>query len=94
MGQFRYPFPGRELADQELTYDLCYGKIPEKDRAAIVEAAWRKGSKAAEQLFRQGKGSMDFYSIARRNGLTLLEKDTDYVVGGRRYFSDYISGRK
>ena len=46
------------------------------------------------QLFRQEKGSMDFYSIARRNGLTLLEKDTDYVVGGRRYFSDYISGRK
>lgn len=94
MEQFRYPFPGRELADQELTYDLCYGKIPEKDRAAIVEAAWRKGSKAAEQLFRQEKGSMDFYSIARRNGLTLLEKDTDYVVDGRRYFSDYISGRK
>ena len=42
MEQFRYPFPGRELADQELTYDLCYGKIPEKDRAAIVEAAWRR----------------------------------------------------
>lgn len=94
MEQFRYPFPGRELADRELSYDLCYGKIPEADRAPIVEAAWEKGSRAAKEVFAREQGSMDFYSIVRRSGLTLLEKDTDYVVGGQRYFSDYISGRK
>ena len=28
MEEFRFPFPGRELADKELNYDPCYGKIP------------------------------------------------------------------
>ena len=27
------PFPGRGLADQELTYDVCYAKILPQDRA-------------------------------------------------------------
>ena len=48
MEEFRFPFPGRELADKELTYDPCYGKIAEADRAVIVEQAWQTGSRAAE----------------------------------------------
>lgn len=93
MGEFCFPFPGRALADQELTYDLCYAKIAEADRAAVVENAWQKGRRAAYQVFQRENGSMDFFAIARRSGLTLIEKDTDYVVGGQRYFSDYISGQ-
>ena len=47
MPDYTLPFPGRELADQELTYDVCYAKILPQDRASIVERAWRKGEQAA-----------------------------------------------
>ena len=94
MEEFRFPFPGRKLADKELTYDPCYEKIPEADRAVIVEKAWQKGSRAAEMVFRREKGSVDFHTIARNSGLELVEIPKDYIVGKQRYFSDYISGRK
>ncbi len=93
MAEFLFPFPGRELADQELTYDRCYDKIPQQDRAIIVENAWQKGCRAAEIVFRRENGLPDFYTIARNSGLHLIEKSIDYVVGGQRYFSDYISGK-
>ena len=94
MEEFRFPFPGRELADRELTYDPCYDKIPEADRAVIVEKAWEKGSNAARMVFERERGSMDFYTIARNSGLKLIEVPKDYIVGKQRYFSDYISGQK
>lgn len=94
MEEFRFPFPGRELSDKELTYDPCYEKIPEADRAVIVEKAWQKGSRAAEMVFHREKGSFDFHTIARNSGLELVEIPKDYIVGKQRYFSDYISGRK
>lgn len=94
MSEFRFPFPGRELADRELTYDPCYEKIPEADRAIIVEKAWQKGCQAAEMVFDRENGNMDFIDIARKSGLSLIEKPIDYVVGKQRYFSDYISGQK
>lgn len=93
MEAFRFPFPGRELADKELTYDPCYGKIPEADRASIVEKAWQKGSDAAQMVFDREAGSMDFHTIARNGGLKLTEVPKDYIVGKQRYFSDYISGQ-
>lgn len=93
MEEFRFPFPGRELADQELTYDPCYGKIPEADRASIVEKAWQKGTKAAQAVFAREDGSFDFHTIARKSGLKLMEIPKDYIVGKQRYFSDYISGQ-
>lgn len=94
MAEFRFPFPGRELADLELTYDPCYSKIPQQDRAMITEKAWQKGRQAAEMVFRREGGSTDFHAIVRASGLKLIEKNIDYVVGKQRYFSDYISGQK
>lgn len=94
MGEFHLPFPGRELADRELTYDLCYRRIPEEDRESIVEHAWQKGCQAAKMVFDEQKGSTDFFSIVKNSGLKLEEKDIDYVAGQQRYFSDYVSGRK
>ena len=93
MEEFRFPFPGRDLADKELTYDPCYDKIPETDRASIVEKAWQKGTKAAEMVFARANGSFDFHTIARNSGLKLMEIPKDYIVGKQRYFSDYISGQ-
>jgi len=94
MAEFQFPFPGRELADRELSYDPCYGKIPEEDRAVIVEKAWQKGCQAAEMVFHRESGSTDFHTIARNSGLKLIEKQIDYIVGKQRYFSDYVSGQK
>ena len=93
MAEFRFPFPGRELADQELTYDPCYNKIAPEDRAVIVEKAWQKGCQAAQMVFDRENGCPDFTDIARRSGLQLTEKVTDYIVGKQRYFSDYVSGQ-
>lgn len=94
MAEFRFPFPGRELADLELTYDPCYGKIPPGDRADIIEKAWQKGCRAAQMVFDREDGCEDFMDIARRSGLKLVEKPIDYIVGKQRYFSDYVSGQK
>ena len=94
MEEFRFPFPGRELADRELTYDPCYSKVPAEDRAAIVEKAWQKGCAAAREVFQRENGSGDFRAIVTGSGLQLNEKDTDFVAGSQRYFSDYISGQK
>ncbi len=94
MEEFRFPFPGRELADKELTYDPCYGKIPPQDRAVIIEKAWQKGCDAAKMVFQREGGCDDFIEIARRTGLRVIEVPKDYIVGKQRYFSDYISGQK
>ena len=94
MPDFAMPFPGRELADKELSYDYCYGKIPEKDRASIVQAAWDKGAAAARSLFEEAGGETDFFAIAASRGLECKHVDKDYVLGNQRYFSDYLSGRK
>ncbi len=94
MADFTLPFPNRELADKELTYDLCYHKIPVESRSIIVENAWKKGAEAAHKVFDSFHGSYDFVSICSESGLKLIKKNVDYVVGGQRYFSDYISGQK
>lgn len=92
MPDYTLPFPGRELAEQELSYDPCYEKIPPEDRPKIVEAAWSKGEAAARRIFEKFGGERDFRKIAENSGLKVCPKDTDYVVGRQRYFSDYLSG--
>lgn len=94
MADFRLPFPGRELADDELARDPCCARIPQEDRACIVEAAWAKGCAAAREVYNRTGGETDFFTICRSGGLELVEKDVDYVAGSQRYFSDYISGQK
>ncbi len=89
---FTYPFPTKDLAYQELTYDYCYVKIKEEDKQRIVDQAWLMGEDTAKQIYKKFNGSYDFRSICVQSGLKLNEKDTDYVVGNQRYFSDYVSG--
>ena len=92
MPGFTYPFPTKELAYQELTYDYCYNKIKEEDKERIVDEAWKKGEETAKEVFAKFHGSYDFRKICTESGLQLNDKDTDYVVGNQRYFSDYVSG--
>ena len=92
MPGFTYPFPTKDLAYQELTYDYCYNKIKEEDKERIVDEAWKKGEETAKEVFAKFNGSYDFRKICVESGLQLNDKDTDYVVGNQRYFSDYVSG--
>jgi len=94
MSDYTLPFPGRELADQALRYDYCYGKIPVEDRARIVDMAWEKGTKAAETVYARYNGSANFFDILHKSGLECVKVDIDYVSGNQRYFSDYLTGRK
>lgn len=94
MDGYNFPFPDRELAMKELTYDSCYGKIPEMDREPIAARAWDRGQQAADGVYAALGGEMNFTKIAETSGLSCLRCDRDYVVGNRRYFSDYITGQK
>lgn len=93
MSDFTFPFPGKELAAKELSYDVCYGKIAEADRAVIADQAWQKGEEAARKMWKKFGGDYNFFKIAAESGLSCEKINADYVVGGRRYFSDYISGK-
>lgn len=68
MSSYALPFPGRDLAEKELSYDPCCPRIPEADRARIVDAAWKKGCAAARDVFAQSGGSADFLPSARQMG--------------------------
>lgn len=93
MPDYALPFPTRELADRELTYDPCYAKIPPEDRKDIVEKAWSKGVQAAQDVFKEFSGETNFFIIAQKSGLTCNPVEKDYIVGNQRYFSDYLSGQ-
>ncbi|MEM1486344.1 hypothetical protein V6615_15995 [Oscillospiraceae bacterium PP1C4] len=93
MPDFALPFPDKELAQKELTYDACYSKIEEKDKQRIVEEAWQKGAQAALAIWKAYNGERDFFQIAEKSGLACERVPKDYIVGSQRYFSDYLSGQ-
>jgi hypothetical protein len=89
-----FPFPGFELSGQELSCDYCYAKIPAADRPVIAKAAWEKGTAAAAEIFEKFNGEKDFSVIVSKSGLSCEWIDKDYVIAGRRYFSEYFSAKK
>lgn len=93
MPEYTFPFPGLELAHQELERDSCYAKILEQDREEIIAMAWSQGEKEAQKIWEKYKGEIDFFAIAKRAGLSCISVDKDYVLGNQRYFSDYLSGK-
>ena len=90
----RFPFPTRELALKELSWDRYVMRIPEKDKERIVDLAWSKGERAAHMVFEESNGQSDFFQICKDVGMTIIKKDIDCVYGNQRYFSDYVSGTK
>lgn len=93
MPDFIFPFPDRDLALQELCYDTCCNRIDSSELPKLAERAWRKGSEAARSVWMQYGGEKDFFKIIKQCELSCRRADTDYIVGNRRYFSDYISGQ-
>ena len=90
----RFPFPTRELALKELSWDRYVMRIPEEDKEHIVDLAWSKGECAAHMVFEESNGQSDFFQICKDVGMTIIKKDIDCVYGNQRYFSDYVSGTK
>ena len=87
MPGFTYPFPTKDLAYQELTYDYCYNKIKEEDKERIVDEAWKKGEETAKKVFAKFNGSYDFRKICAESGLQLkiptmllVTKDTSVIM--------------
>ena len=89
-----FPFPTRELALKELSWDRYVMRIPEEDKERIVDLAWSKGERAAHMVFEESNGQSDFFQICKDAGMTIIKKDIDCVYGNQRYFSDYVSGTK
>lgn len=90
----RFPFPTRELALKELSWDRYVMRIPEEDKKRIVDLAWSKGERAGHMVFEESNGQSDFFQICKDAGMTIIKKDIDCVHGNQRYFSDYVSGTK
>lgn len=90
----RFPFPTRELARKELSWDRFAARIPEEDKERVIDLAWSKGERAAHMVFEESNGQSDFLQICKDAGLTIIKKDIDCVYGNQRYFSDYVSGTK
>ena len=90
----RFPFPTRELALKELSWDRYVMRIPEEDKERIVDLAWSKGECAAHMVFEESNGQSDFFQFCKDAGMTIIKKDIDCVYGNQRYFSDYVSGTK
>lgn len=90
----RFPFPTRELALKELSWDRYVMRIPEEDKERIVDLAWSKGERAAHMVFEESNGQSDFFQICKDAGMTIIKKDIDCVYGNQRYFSDCVSGTK
>lgn len=90
----RFPFPTRELARKELSWDRFAARIPEEDKERVIDLAWSKGEHAAHMVFEESNGQSDFFKICKDAGMTIIKKDIDCVYGNQRYFSDYVSGTK
>lgn len=90
----RFPFPTRELARKELSWDRSVARIPEEDKERVIDLAWSKGERAALMVFEESNGQSDFFQICKDADMTIIKKDIDCVYGNQRYFSDYVSGTK
>lgn len=90
----RFPFPTREHARKELSWDRFAARIPEEDKERVIDLAWSKGERAAHMVLEESNGQSDFFKICKDAGMTIIKKEIDCVYGNQRYFSDYVSGTK
>lgn len=89
----QFPFPGRELAENELSRDPCFNKIRPEDVATLADDAWKTGEDAANAVWEEQNGCSDFDLVTAKSGLTVKRIDKDKKVGNRRFFSDYYAGK-
>lgn len=91
MKNSNFPFPGKELAKEELLRDFSINKIPESDLDLIVDIAWDKGIEASKFIKNNHSDYKDFKNIVGKFDLKVVDKDKDFVVGNTRFFSEYYT---
>lgn len=88
-----FPFPVKEQAIDDLRRDACINKINSNDYQMIIDLAWQTGQKAGIDIRQKFAKPLDFKQIAKQEGLKVIDKDKDYIVGNTRYFSEFVSGQ-
>lgn len=91
MKNINFPFPGKDLAKEELLRDYSIKKIPEEDVDLIVDIAWEKGIEVSEYIKSKYSNYKDFKNIVHEYDLKVIDKDKDFVVGNTRFFSEYYT---
>lgn len=86
-----FPFPGYELALNELRRDYVYSKIDHTKEQEIVDMAWQIGATAAIKLKNEYDRPYDFREIAKSVNLEIIDEDIDRIIGNHRFFSEYIT---
>lgn len=86
-----FPFPGYDLALNELRRDYVYSKIDHIKEQEIVDMAWQIGTTAAIKLKNEYDRPYDFREIAKSVNLEIIDEDIDRVIGNHRFFSEYIT---
>jgi len=90
-----FPFMSRDQAIDELKRDAVYKKIceyeDEQGQLAIADKAWETGAQTAQKAWEK-YGDNSFFKIASDLGVAVEHVHEDYILGGRRYFSEYYSG--
>jgi hypothetical protein len=88
-----FPFPDKEGSRAELAQDYVYAKIDHSKDDEIFELAWQAGVKAADEFMHEGESPKDMQTLLKSKGVKIETIDTDYVVGKRRYFCEFFSGK-
>lgn len=89
-----FPFPNKENSRPLLEQDPEYKKIPPQEVEAVFERAWQTGVAAAEKLLESEPAPVDFFQIARENGITVISESKDNVAGNTRYYSEFYPKEK
>ena len=90
-----FPFPNRENSMQDLLQDYVFPKIEANRVNEIFDDAWTLGEMQGELFLKEHKDDnpLDMLDIMQKSGVTVVYRDIDYVLGKRRYFCEYLSGK-
>lgn len=98
-----FPLGDMEICYEELRRDLLYDKIPAHVRQEICRRAWETGVRAAWGQADKGqvdkgradKGQMaEIGRLIEKQKLRVQRLEKDWVVGGMRFFGEYVDGQK
>lgn len=92
----KFPFPDKENSMQELQRDYVFSKIEKEKIETIFEDAWSVGVEQAQRFLEKHRAEsrLNMWEILQKNGVKIVEQEMDYVLGKRRYFCEFLSGKK
>ncbi|MBS6643425.1 MAG: hypothetical protein KH366_07580 [Clostridiaceae bacterium] len=90
-----FPFPDKENSMNDLRQDYVFPKIEKERVDEIFMDAWNVGETQARLFLETHRNDkkLDMLDILQKSGVTVVYKEMDYVLGKRRYFCEYLSGK-